>query len=172
LRAQNSRGRSRLYRIYRYAYLKTVRQNHAPERIGRGAALGIFIGVFPTLWFGPVLSLVSAGLVGANRAAALVGNVVCGPLTPVTWTISVIVGNWMVAPEWRVARELIEQRSVQEVASRALGTFLLGNVVVSLALAVAGYAMAWWLAERHQRAKLARTQSRSGQQRAALTSDL
>lgn len=157
MRAKSSRGRSRLYRIYRYAYLKAVRQNHAPERIGRGAALGIFIGVFPTLWFGPVLSLAAAGVIGANRAAALVGNVVCGPLTPVTWTISVIVGNWMVAPEWRVARDLIEQRSAQEVASRALGTFMVGNVTVSLALAVAGYALTWWLALRYQRRKQLRS---------------
>jgi hypothetical protein len=138
-----------LYRIFRYAYLRCVRQNQTPERVARGTAVGIFVGIFPTLWFGPVLSLAAAGVTGANRAAALVGNVICGPLTPVTWTISVLVGNLLVREEWRIARELLEQDR-RVILERFAATFLLGNVTVSLAFALAGYALVWWLAERHQ----------------------
>jgi len=148
--------RERVMRFFRYAYLKLVRKNDSPERVGRGAAMGIFIGVFPTLWFGPVLSLAAAGLAGANRAAALVGNVICGPLTPLTWTLSVFAGNWLVSAEWRIARELLNLESRAEIAQRFLATFLLGNVTVSIALAAAGYVLVWRLAERHRRRKLAR----------------
>jgi len=152
---KSSRGRNRLYRLYRYAYLECVRQHPEPERVGRGMGLGIFVGIFPTLWLGPVLTVAAAGLIGANRAAALIGNVVCGPLTPFTWTLSVLVGNLLVSPEWRVAADLITQRSATEVATRFFGTFLIGNVVVSAAGAALGYAVAWWLAERHRRKKAA-----------------
>jgi hypothetical protein len=138
-----------MHRIFRYAYLKCVRQNHTPERVGRGAALGVFIGIFPTLWFGPVLSLAAAGLMGANRAAALVGNFVCGPLTPFTWTLSVFVGNMLVREEWRIARELLEQER-RVILERFLATFLLGNVTVSLAFAMSGYVLVWWLARRYR----------------------
>lgn len=153
---KSSRDRGRLYRIYRYAYLKCVRQHHEPERVGRGIGLGIFVGVFPTLWLGPILTVAAAGLMGANRAAALLGNIVCGPLTPFTWTLSVVVGNALVSPEWRVAREIIEQRSVTEVAARFFGTFLIGNVVVSTLFALLGYALAWWLAARRRQVVRAR----------------
>jgi uncharacterized protein (DUF2062 family) len=146
-------SRSRLFRIYRYAYLKCVRQHHEPERVGRGMALGIFVGIFPTLWLGPILTVAGAGLIGANRAAALIGNVVCGPLTPLTWTLSVIVGNWMVREEWQVAWKLIEERNATEVATRFFGTFLVGNVAVSLFFALVGYALVWWLADRRRRRK-------------------
>jgi uncharacterized protein (DUF2062 family) len=114
-------------------------------------ALGIFVGIFPTLWLGPILTVAAAGLLRANRAAALLGNVVCGPLTPITWTLSVLAGNWLVSPEWRVARELIEQGSAREMATRFFGTFLLGNVAVSLGFALLGYVAAWWLADRYRR---------------------
>src|SRR3989304_4574173 len=53
--------RSRLYRIYRYAYLTFVRKNDSPERLGRGAGLGVFIGVVPTFYFGPIIAVAVAG---------------------------------------------------------------------------------------------------------------
>jgi uncharacterized protein (DUF2062 family) len=152
---RSPRSRNRLYRICRYAYLKCVRQNHAPERIGRGMGLGVFVAIFPTLWFGPVLTVAAAGVLGANRAAALAGNVLCGPLTPFTWTLSALVGNWMVSAEWRIAASLIEQRNLSEAAARSLATFLIGNLVVSAAFALLGYACAWWLAQRYRLRKLA-----------------
>jgi uncharacterized protein (DUF2062 family) len=157
---RSRRRRSRLYRIFRYAYLKCIRQNHTPERIGRGMALGVFIGIFPTLWFGPVLSLAAAGLMGANRAAAVVGNFICGPLTPFTWTLSVFVGNLLVREEWRIARELLEQDR-RVIMERFLATFLLGNVTVSFAFALAGYALVWWLARRYRARRLALSAERA-----------
>lgn len=152
------RRRSRLYRIYRYAYLTFVRKNKSPERVGRGAGLGIFIAVFPTFYFGPVLAVAAAGLLGANRAAALAGMLITGPVMAFIWTICVVVGNWLVRPERRIGRALIEQHDTQAVLERFLTTFLLGNVVVGLGLALVGYAVVWWLGQRHYQRKVARFQ--------------
>jgi uncharacterized protein (DUF2062 family) len=155
LRSKRKRG-GPYQRIFRYVYLKLTRKNDTPERIGRGAGLGIFIGIFPTLWFGPALAIAGAGVLSANRAAALLGSFVCGPLTPFTWTFAVVVGNWMVAPEWRVAREMISYENKEIIAKQFLMTFLVGNITISIIFGLMGYGVVWYLAERRRRAVAAR----------------
>ena len=155
--SHSSRTRSRLYRIYRYAFLKLVRGNDTPERIGRGSAVGVFVGVFPTLWFGPLLAPAGAGLLGGNRAAALASLLVTGPLMPFLWTGCVLVGNELVAPERRIAADLIARHDTQTILQYFFTTFMLGNLVVSLATALAAYFLVWRLAGRHrERRALAR----------------
>lgn len=151
---RSSRGRSRFYRIYRYAYLKVARENDSPERVGRGAALGTFISVFPTLWFGPVLAWSGAGLISANRASALVSLVATGPLVPFIWTLCVLLGNALVSPERRIAVELIERHDTQTVLQYFFTTFLLGNVLVSFGMAALAYVLVWTFAHRLRRRKL------------------
>ncbi|MCL6565379.1 MAG: DUF2062 domain-containing protein [Acidobacteriia bacterium] len=141
------RRRGRLARIYRYAYLKLVRENDSPDRIGRGAGLGVFIGILPTLWFGPLLALLLAGPLRANRAAALAAMAATGPLMPLLWTAAVVVGNTLVAEERRIAPGLIEQ-GLAAILSNFLGTFLMGVTLVGTALAVLAYALGRWLATR------------------------
>jgi len=160
---RSSRGRHALYRIFRFAYLKCVRQNHTPERIGRGMGLGVFIGIFPTLYFGPILSVAAAGLMGANRAAALVGILVSGPLTPFTWTLAVVIGNLLVSPEYRIGAHLMALENRAVIAERFFVTFLLGNIIVSLMGAMLSYALVWWMAVRWQRKAAVRRRVRVAQ---------
>ena len=156
MRPSRKRG-GRLYRIYRFAYLAFVRKNDSPERLGRGAGLGIFIGVVPTLYFGPLIAVALAGPLGANRAAALTGMIVTGPIMALIWTLCVIAGNALVSPERRIGRALIEQHDTAAILSNFLGTFLLGNLIVAFALAMLGYGIVWWLAQRfRERKRLAR----------------
>jgi len=147
------RPHRRSYRIFRYVYLKLLRTNATPERIGRGTALGIFLGVFPTFGLGPPLATAGAGLLGANRAAALLSSFACGPLTPFTWTAALLAGNQLVSEEWRIARELIASGSRSEIMQRFFATFMVGNVAVGVALSIAGYFLVWWLAHRHRSRK-------------------
>ena len=161
--SRKSRKRAGPYgRIFRYVYLKLVRKNDAPERVGRGAGLGIFIGIFPTLWFGPALAIAAAGLLQANRAAALLGSFVCGPLTPFTWTLAAVVGNQLVQPHYRIAAHLLTWENRAMVAERFFVTFLLGNVIVSIVFSLAGYALVWWLAARRKSERTAPVVVRAG----------
>jgi uncharacterized protein (DUF2062 family) len=121
--------------------------------VGRGTALGVFIGVLPTLWFGPLLAVFAAGPLGANRAAALASMVATGPLMPFIWTLCVVVGNQLVSERWRVAADLIASSNKAEITQRFFATFLVGNVAVGAALALAGYVLVWWLAHRHRSRK-------------------
>jgi uncharacterized protein len=148
--ATGKRRGGRIRRIYRYVYWKLVRKNDRPERVGRGAALGVFLGVFPTLYLGPIIGVAVAGPLGANRAAALASMIATGPLMPLIWTGCVLAGNLLVSAERRIGRALIEDRNTGEIAANFLGTFLLGTFVVGLGLAVVGYGLAWWLASRYR----------------------
>lgn len=141
--------RSRLARIYRYAYLKLIRENDSPQRIGRGAGLGVLISILPTLWFGPLLAVLLAGPLRANRVAALAAMAATGPLMPLLWTTAVIVGNTLVAEERRIAPGLLEQ-GLAPLLGNFLGTFLMGITLVGTALAVLAYALGRWLAVRFQ----------------------
>jgi uncharacterized protein (DUF2062 family) len=143
------RRRSRLVRLYRYAYLKLVRENDSPQRIGRGAGLGVFIGILPTLWFGPLFAVLLAGPLRANRAAALAAMAATGPLMPLLWTAAVVVGNLLVVEERRIAPSLIEQ-GLTAVLGNFLETFLIGVMLVGAALTVLAYGVGRWLATRFQ----------------------
>jgi uncharacterized protein (DUF2062 family) len=156
-RTRHSKQRSGYYRIFRYVYLKLLRVNATPERIGRGTGLGIFIGIFPTLWFGPALAVAGAGLIGANRGAALLGSFACGPLTPFTWTLAVLVGNWMVSPAWRISADLLSFANRDAILKQFFLTFLVGNITISIVFGLAGYALVWWLAHRRRAGKALRT---------------
>lgn len=160
--ARRRKRGGRIRRIYRYAYWMLVRKNDQPERVGRGAALGVFIAVFPTLYFGPLIALAVAGPLGANRAAALASMLATGPLMPLIWTGCVLAGNLLVSAERRIGPALIEDRNTAEIVAHFLGTFLLGTLVVGLALALAGYGLAWWLARRYHRARRLRAPARAG----------
>jgi uncharacterized protein (DUF2062 family) len=149
-RARQHQQRNRYYRIFRYVYLKLLRVNATPERVGRGTALGILLGVFPTFGLGPPLATAGAGLLGANRAAALLSSFVCGPLTPFTWTAALLAGNQLVSEEWRIARELIASGSRAEITQNFFATFMVGNLAVAVTLALVGYVAVWWLAHRRR----------------------
>jgi len=157
LRSRKKRlRRNRLRRIYRYVYWQLVRKNDQPERIGRGAALGVFIAVVPTLYFGPVIALALAALLGANRAAALAGMLATGPLMPFIWTLCVLVGNSLVSADRQIGAALIARHDTAAILANFLGTFLLGTFVGGLGLALASYGLVWGLAGRYQRRKRAR----------------
>ncbi len=147
---KSRKRRGRIARLVRYFYLRITRKNDSPERLGRGVFIGVFVGIFPTLWFGPALTLALAGLLQANRGAALLGSFVCGPLTPVTWTLAAVLGNQLVHPDYRVAAHLLTWENRNMIAERFFVTFLLGNVIVSFVFALAGYALVWWFAARRK----------------------
>lgn len=149
-------------RVLRYAYLKLVRKNDTPERVGRGVGIGVFVGIFPTLWFGPALTVLLAGLLHANRAAALLGSFACGPLTPFTWTLAAVVGNQLVPEQYRIAVHMLTWANREAIIERFFITFLLGNVIVSIVFSLAGYALIWWLAARRQNARAQRAPAVAG----------
>lgn len=73
---------NKIQRRLRYYKLRFLRIKGDPKHIARGAALGTFIGITPTLPFHTIATLILSPLLGANLIAAFIsGWLVCNPMT-------------------------------------------------------------------------------------------
>jgi uncharacterized protein (DUF2062 family) len=147
---------SRLLRSIRYGYIRLVRINDSPQKIAWGLAVGVFLGVFPTFGLATVVALALAIALKFNKAAAILGSLIMNPLTtPLFWTASSVLGAFLVNRDWHRTREMVQafsaHLSLADLATRegwvfllkGLGTgayaYLLGNLLISLVLAVIVY---------------------------------
>ena len=84
-------------RISKYYYLRIKRLKGTPHSLALGAAIGVFIGLTPTMPFHTLLILI---LVFATRSSFIAGItvswIVCNPLTYIPiYYFSVLVGNYV-----------------------------------------------------------------------------
>ncbi len=70
----------RLKRWARLSYLRLLRMDDPPERIARGAAIGVLCGVLPTFGAGGVIALAVAFVFRANKVAAVLGSLIMNPI--------------------------------------------------------------------------------------------
>jgi len=75
MKKMNIRRQLRLY------YLKVVRLGDTPENIAKGMALGLFIGMTPTMGFQMPIALAAAALLRQNKISSLLGVWITNPLT-------------------------------------------------------------------------------------------
>lgn len=71
----------RLRRKIRYCYWRLRRLKGDPGKIAWGMALGVFIGVTPTIPFHMISALALASILRVSRTAAVMGCWVSNPIT-------------------------------------------------------------------------------------------
>lgn len=113
--------------------------------IARGAAVGIFVGLTPTVGVQTVLMIVGCALVRGNFPIAFLFSWVSNPFTaPPLYLAFRAIGDTMFNP---IVRQFMQ---VNDTADEALlqAVFTgLGSLVVAVPCAVAGYALVRWLRE-------------------------
>ncbi len=84
-------------RITKYFYLRFIRLQGDPEFLARGTALGVFIGITPTIPLHTVLALTISYIFRASRIAALLATVaVSNPITFFfQYHFSWRIGTWL-----------------------------------------------------------------------------
>lgn len=84
-------------RAARYYYLRFIRLQGDPHTLARGVAVGLFIGVTPTIPLHTILILIFAYLLRGNTIASLISaTVVSNPLTfAPQYYFSWLIGNWI-----------------------------------------------------------------------------
>ncbi|MEW6593759.1 MAG: DUF2062 domain-containing protein [Thermodesulfobacteriota bacterium] len=139
------------HRAARYYYLKLLRLQGDPETLARGVAIGIFIGITPTLPLHTVLILLFAYLLGGNAIAALIAAMaVSNPLTLVPqYYVCWRVGDWLRPGHlsWEKIEALLHADLGFRESLRAFGTLsydaltvlLLGGLVLALPTALIAY---------------------------------
>jgi len=140
-------------RTIRYFTLRFMRLRGSPHSLAMGTALGIFIGISPTI---PLHTVGIIGVTLAMRASTLAGliagTVVCNPLTLAPqYYLCWKVGD-MIFPDrlsWERIKTVLEVlkesgfldslKSLSHLSTDAILVMLTGGFVIGLPLAVAGY---------------------------------
>jgi len=83
-------------RSLRYLYLRFIRLRGSPEAVARGMALGVFIGMTPTVGIQIPLTLFLAMLLKENQIAAQAGVWVSNPMTTIPiYTFNFRIGKYL-----------------------------------------------------------------------------
>jgi uncharacterized protein (DUF2062 family) len=141
-------------RAARYYYLKLLRLQGDPETLARGVAIGIFVGVTPTLPLHTILTIFCAYLLRGNSIAALIATVtVSNPLTLIPqYYLCWKVGNWLLPGRlsWQKIQELMagihsnpgfaeSLRALGQLSYEAITVLMVGGAIMALPLALIAY---------------------------------
>ena len=147
-----------LRRALRYQWLKFLRLQEDPRRLAWGMALGVFVGVTPTIPFHTVVALSLAALLGVSPVTAFIGIQVGNPLTVVPFYLSAYkVGQFLL---YRGKPLIFPQTFSYEAWLRVLwqgGVALqVGGIIIAIPPAIAAYFLTLWIVQRFHRRKAQR----------------
>jgi hypothetical protein len=114
--------------------------NGDPHDVALGMAIGVFIGVTPTIPLHTALALLLAFVFRASKPAAMIGVWISNPLTiPVFYLGSYQVGAWMLGISMPFDLKYDSIMELAKVGLDATLAMLLGGVVIGIPPAVASY---------------------------------
>ncbi len=150
-------------RTARYYYLKFLRLKGDPFTLARGVAIGIFVGITPTLPLHTVMIILLAPLLGGNLIAALVSaSIVSNPLTfAPQYYISWFIGDWLLPGRltWDRLKSTLDLilsdagfrenlTIILHLGRDAVLVMLLGGVLLAVPFTLAGYLLSLKLFEK------------------------
>lgn len=134
---------------FRHFYDRFVKLRGDPREIALGFALGLFVGMTPTLGVQMIIAAFLAALLGWNKISAAAGVWITNPFTaPFIYSFNYWVGARLLsmAKPYHHAAHL-EAKGFLYILKKTphvLGAMTLGGVVIGFPVAVLGY----WLALR------------------------
>lgn len=144
----------KLFRLSKYYYLKFTRLKGDPKSLAMGTAIGVFVGLTPTIPLHTVIILCIAMLTRTSAIAAIIASwIVCNPLTylPIYY-FSMVIGNTLTPFElnWSRIKLLIESltsqqgffHSMQDIIGlgfEAVVIMVFGGILLALPFAVISY---------------------------------
>lgn len=144
-----------LKRTIRYYWLKFRRLQGDPRKLAWGMALGVFIGVTPTIPFHTVMALALAPLLRVSPVTAYLGIWVSNPLTiPPLYYAAYKVGQLLLHRDRPlVLPETLNFQAFLEHLWRGGLALQAGGVVIALPPAVLSYFITLWAIRRYRRGK-------------------
>ena len=145
-------------RASKYYYLRFIRLRGKPSVLARGVAVGIFIGITPTIPFHTILALIFAYVLRGSKIAALLATfLVSNPLTFfLQYYLSFRIGNWLTPGNisWEKMTELMDALSsgahfreslaaLGHMGLEALLLLLTGGVILAIPFTIAAYVLSF-----------------------------
>jgi hypothetical protein len=145
-------------RAAKYYYLKFLRLQGDPHSLAMGVAIGLFVGITPTMPLHTALIILLVWLLQGNFLAALISATAIS--NPLTWLpqyyFSWRLGNWLLPGHlsWQRIQELLglltsdasfkeSLASIWQMGLNAVAVMLLGGVLLALPVACAGYILSF-----------------------------
>ena len=141
-------------RTIRFYYLKFIRLRGEPRHLARGVALGVFIGITPTIPLHTILILLMAFILRTSKISALLASwVVSNPLTiPAQYYFSWWVGKRLFPGNlsWHRINAVLKNieagsgfmatiNHIAALGTKAIAAMLAGGCLLALPFTVAGY---------------------------------
>jgi uncharacterized protein len=162
----------KISRLGKYYYLKFIRLKGEPHALALGTAIGVFIGLTPTM---PLHTVLILGATMSTRSSAIAGIIsswiVCNPLTyfPIYY-FSMVVGNFVTPYElsWQRLQHSLNAltshqgfiNSFHELAGLGFETIMvmvIGGIVFALPFTIASYYASLHLFQQIRERKLKRS---------------
>ncbi len=150
-----------LRRVLRYHWLKFRRLQEDPRKIAGGMALGVFIGITPTIPFHMVAVLSLAALLRVSPVTAFIGIQIGNPLTiPAIYLASYKVGQFLLyRGKPLVFPETFSFKAWICVLWQGGVALQVGGVILAIPPAIVAYFLTLWIVQRHHRRKMAKALS-------------
>jgi uncharacterized protein (DUF2062 family) len=143
------------YRPIRRAYQRFLKIRGKPREIALGFALGVFIGLTPTMGVQTPLAILIAAVLKWSKLGGAAGVWITNPLTaPVIYSATYLVGTRILGngplPEMPADAGFDVLKELLLRAPQVLLTLLLGGIVIGLPLATGAYYLSFFAVRRYQ----------------------
>jgi uncharacterized protein (DUF2062 family) len=136
-------------------YRRFLKIRGNPRDIALGFALGLFIGMTPSIGVQMIIAAAVAALLKWNKIAAAMGVWITNPVTaPFIYSVTYLVGSRMYGTE-KVFNPPDEMTFsiVKKILAKSPGIFYsltIGGIVLGVPIAIAGYFISYKLLSRYQ----------------------
>jgi uncharacterized protein (DUF2062 family) len=150
-----------LRRVLRYHWLKFRRLQEDPRKIAGGMALGVFVGITPTIPFHTVAVLFLAAVLRVSPVTAFIGIQIGNPLTMVPiYIVAYKVGQFLLyRGQPLVFPEIFSFKAWIAVLWQGGVALQVGGVIIAIPPTIAAYFLTLWIVQRYHRRKAAKALS-------------
>ena len=150
-----SKKKDNLLNIIHRIYERFVKIRGRPREIALGFALGIFIGMTPTMGIQMPIAIFFAAMFKWSKISAVFGVWITNPLTsPFIYSITYIVGVKLLGlkatltlPDdltWSIVKEILKNAPV------IFGALTVGGIIIGLPLAILSYYLSYAAVNKYQ----------------------
>lgn len=144
-----------LWRSFRYHWLKFLRLQEDPRKLAWGMALGVFIGVTPTVPFHTVTVLFLAAVLRVSPVTAYLGIWVMNPVTMAPLYLAAYkVGQFLLYKgEPLTFADTYTLQTLLQLLWRGGLALQTGGIIIAIPPAVISYFLTLWVVQRYRQHK-------------------
>ena len=161
-------NKNRLLSPFKKVYERFIKIRGEPRKIALGFALGLFVGMSPTMGLQIAIAVFFAALFKWNKISAAIGVWITNPVTaPFIYGMTYVTGARLLGiKKTYILNSEINLDTINKILQKAPGIFwalIIGGLIIGLPLAIAGYYLSYSAITRYQegvRKKIAKQKER------------